>query len=74
MRVLACRSGPSSYTDPAVTKGQEELIAAAEKGLAAMYPRPLTPNYQEMSLALQQGIQEALLGMSSPKDALESSC
>ena len=62
----------SSYTDPAVTKGQEELIAAAEKGLAAMYPRPLTPNYQEMSLALQQGIQEALLGMSSPKDALEA--
>ncbi len=62
----------SSYTDPAVTKGQEELIAAAEKGLAAMYPRPLTPHYQEMSLALQQGIQEALLGMSSPKDALEA--
>ncbi len=62
----------SSYTDPAVTKGQEELIAAAEKGLAAMYPRPLTPHYQEMSLALQQGIQEALLGMSAPKDALEA--
>ncbi|WP_319411657.1 extracellular solute-binding protein [uncultured Cohaesibacter sp.] len=62
----------SSYTDPAVTKGQEELIAAAEKGLAAMYPRPLTPHYQEMSLALQQGIQEALLGMSPAKDALEA--
>lgn len=60
----------SSYTDPAVTSGQEELIAAAGKGLAAMYPRPLTPGYQEMSLALQQGIQEALLGMSSPEDAL----
>ena len=60
----------SSYTDPAVTDGQEELIAAAEKGLAAMYPRPTTPNYQEMSLALQQGIQEALLGTASPEDAL----
>jgi len=59
-----------SYTDPAVTQGQEELIAAAGKGLAAMYPRPLTPGYQEMSLALQQGIQEALLGMASPADAL----
>ena len=60
----------SSYADPAVTEGQEELIAAAEKGLAAMYPRPTTPNYQEMSLALQQGIQEALLGTASPADAL----
>ena len=61
----------SSYSDPAVTKGQEELIAAAGKGLAAMYPRPQTPRYQEMSLALQQAIQEALLGMSTPEAALE---
>lgn len=60
----------SSYSDPAVTAGQEELIAAAKEGLAAMYPRPTTPNYQEMSLALQQGIQEALLGTASPEDAL----
>lgn len=60
----------SSYSDPIVTSGQEELIAAAEKGLAAMYPRPLTPGYQEMSLALQQGIHEALLGIASPADAL----
>lgn len=60
----------SSYDDPAVTKGQEELITAAQKGLAAMYPRPMTPHYQEMSMALQQGIQEALLGMNSPEDAL----
>ncbi len=61
----------SSYSDPAVTEGQEELIEAAGKGLAVMYPRPMTPNYQEMSMALQQGIQEALLGMASPQDALE---
>jgi multiple sugar transport system substrate-binding protein len=62
----------SSYDDPAVTKGQEELIAAAKLGLAAMYPRPTTPKYQEMSTALQQAIQEALLGQSSPEDALKS--
>jgi len=62
----------SSYSDPAVTAGQEELIAAAEKGLAAMYPRPTTPKYQEMSAALQQAIQEALLGTSSPEDALKA--
>ena len=62
----------SSYTDPAVTDGQEELIAAAGEGLAVMYPRPMTANYQEMSMALQQGIQEALLGMASPQDALDA--
>jgi multiple sugar transport system substrate-binding protein len=62
----------SSYTDPAVTKGQEELIAAAKIGLAAMYPRPTTPKYQELSTALQQAIQESLLGQSSPEDALKS--
>ena len=62
----------SSYEDPAVTKGQEELIAAAKVGLAVMYPRPTTPKYQEISVALQQAIQEALLGQSSPEDALKT--
>ena len=60
----------SSYDDPAVTAGQEELIAAAKIGLAAMYPRPTTPSYQEMSANLQQAIQISLLGQSSPADAL----
>ena len=62
----------SSYEDPAVTKGQEELIAAAKIGLGAMYPRPTTPKYQELSTALQQAIQEALLGQSTPEDALKT--
>ncbi|OJG00635.1 extracellular solute-binding protein, partial [Pararhizobium antarcticum] len=43
----------SSYDDPAVTAGQEVLIAAAKVSLAAMYPRPTTPKYQELSVALQ---------------------
>lgn len=60
----------SSYDDPAVTAGQEELIAAAKIGLAAMYPRPTTPSYQEISANLQQAIQMSLLGQSSPADAL----
>jgi multiple sugar transport system substrate-binding protein len=60
----------SSYDDPAVTSGQEDLIAAAKIGLAAMYPRPTTPSYQEMSANLQQAIQMALLGQSRPADAL----
>jgi len=60
----------SSYEDPAVTTGQEELIAAAKSGLAAMFPRPTTPRYQELSAALQQAIQEALLAQSTPEEAL----
>lgn len=62
----------SSYDDPAVTQGQEELVAAAKLGLAAMYARPTTPKYQELSTALQQAIQESLLGQSTPEDALKS--
>ncbi|PWE48307.1 ABC transporter substrate-binding protein [Thioclava sp. NG1] len=62
----------SSYNNPEVTKGQEELIQAAQTGLAVMYPRPMTPHYQEMSMALQQAIQEALLGTNSPEDALQA--
>lgn len=61
----------SSYTDTAVVKGQEELIKAAGVGLAAMYPRPTTPKYQELSTALQVAIQQALLGEVSPEDALK---
>jgi multiple sugar transport system substrate-binding protein len=62
----------SSYDDPAVTKGQEEMIAAAKVSLAAMYPRPTTPKYQELSTGLQQAIQEALLGQTAPEDALKT--
>jgi len=60
----------ASYKDPAVTAGQEELIAAAGVSLAKMYPRPTTPGYNELSSLLQVAIQEALLGTSSPADAL----
>ncbi|MBB2972849.1 extracellular solute-binding protein [Mesorhizobium sp. RMAD-H1] len=62
----------ASYEDPAVTKDQEELIKAAKVALAAMYPRPTTPKYQELSAALQQAIQEVLLGQSGPEDALNA--
>ncbi|CAN7722260.1 extracellular solute-binding protein [Phyllobacterium sp. LjRoot231] len=62
----------SSYDDPAVSKNQEELIAAAKVSLAAMYPRPTTPKYQELSTGLQQAIQEALLGRAAPEDALKT--
>ncbi|TMV60800.1 ABC transporter substrate-binding protein, partial [Thioclava sp. BHET1] len=61
----------SSYDDPAIAKGQEDLIKAAKTAIAAMYPRPMTPDYQALSAGLQQAIQQALLGQESPKAALE---
>jgi multiple sugar transport system substrate-binding protein len=60
----------SSYDDPAVTKDQEDLIAAAKQALAVMYPRPASVDYQALSAALQQAIQKSLLGQAAPADAL----
>lgn len=60
----------SWYDNPQVAKDQEPLIAAAKVGLAAMYPRPTTPRYQELSTALQQAIQSALLKSAEPEAAL----
>ena len=62
----------SSYDDASVTKGQEELIAAAKVSLQLMFPRPTTPHYQELSNALQVAIQQAVLGTESPENALKS--
>lgn len=60
----------SSYDDPAVAKGQEELIAAAKSALSVMFPRPTTPKYNELSALIQVAIQQVLLGTASPADAL----
>src|SRR5206468_2283260 len=62
----------ASYSDPAVTKGQEALVAAAQKSLGLMFPRPTTPTYQEMSTALQQAIQAALQKSQTPEQALKA--
>jgi multiple sugar transport system substrate-binding protein len=62
----------SSYTDPAVTTGQEAIIAAADVGIGVMTPRPTVPNYAEVSSVLQKAIQDALLGSSTAQEALES--
>lgn len=59
------------YENPGVGKDQENLINAAKVGLAAMYPRPTTPKYQELSTALQQAIQSALLKAEAPDAALQ---
>jgi multiple sugar transport system substrate-binding protein len=62
----------SSYDDPAVTQGQESLIAAAKVSIGLMFPRPTTVNYQELSSILQKQIQEVLLGKAKPEDAMQA--
>ena len=62
----------SSYDDPAVTKGQEPLVAAAKTAIAVMSLRPVTPAYQEVSTILQKEIQNALTGKATPADAMAS--
>jgi multiple sugar transport system substrate-binding protein len=61
----------SWYDKPDVPKEMGPLIEAAKVGLAAMYPRPTTPKYQELSTALQQAIQSALLKSAEPEAALK---
>ena len=62
----------SSYSDPDVTKGQEELVKAAKISLGLMYPRPTTPTYTQLSTQLQQAIHSALLKQAKPADALKT--
>jgi multiple sugar transport system substrate-binding protein len=62
----------SSYSDPAVTAGQEELVKAAKTSLGLMYPRPTTPTYTQLSTQLQQAIHNALLKQANPADALKA--
>ncbi|MBF6596065.1 MAG: extracellular solute-binding protein [Thermaceae bacterium] len=61
----------ASYSNPAVTKGQEAVVKAADVGIAAMTPRPTVVRYAEISTILQKAIQNALLGKVTAKAALE---
>ena len=62
----------SSYQDPAVTAGQEKVIAAANISLGLMFARPATPSYPELSAILQKNIQQVLLGQATPEDAMQA--
>jgi len=62
----------SSYDDPAVQAGQEDLVAAAKGAINAMYPRPTTPNYVEMSTILQKYIQQVVTGQATSEDAMKA--
>ena len=60
----------ASYQDPAVAKGQESLIAAADKSLNVMLSRPETADYSRLSNTLQQQLQSVLQGKATPDVAL----
>ena len=60
----------SSYDDPAVSKGQENMVAAAKTAINIMLPRPQLVSYQELSTVLQAQIQKAVLGTVTPEAAL----
>jgi len=61
----------ASYTEPAVTQGQETVVAAANQSLGVMFPRPQVPAYTEISNILQKSIHSALLGQEEPAQALK---
>ncbi len=60
----------SSYADPAVAKGQEAVVAAANVSIGVMTPRPQFAAYPELSTLLQAAIQNALAGKLDPQAAL----
>lgn len=62
----------ASYQDPAVAKGQESLIAAADKSLNVMLSRPETADYSRLSNTLQQQLQSVLQGKATPDVALKT--
>lgn len=60
----------ASYSVATVTAGQEDLVAAANKAIAVMSPRPLIASYTEVSSILQASIHAALLGETDVDAAL----
>jgi multiple sugar transport system substrate-binding protein len=60
----------SSYADPAVAKGQEAVVAAANTSIGIMTSRPMSASYPELSKILQTAIQNSLTGKAEPQAAL----
>ncbi|MVO17873.1 extracellular solute-binding protein [Parasedimentitalea huanghaiensis] len=60
----------ASYSQSAVTDGQEDLVAAADKSIAVMYPRPLVASYTEVSSILQKHLHGSLLDQTTSEEAL----
>jgi multiple sugar transport system substrate-binding protein len=61
----------ASFDNPNVTKNNPTLFAAAKIEFAGLVARPVVPYYTKLSNALQDAIQQALLGKKTPKQALD---
>lgn len=61
-----------SITDPAVIAGRTELLTAAGKAFAVMIGRPEVVDYQQVSTALQQALQQIVTGRAEPAAALDT--
>ena len=61
----------SLYADPAVLEANPHF-AALRQGLAHARHRPITPFYPRLSAVLQTSLSRALVGSSSPQEALDS--
>ncbi|MGD0019795.1 MAG: extracellular solute-binding protein [Candidatus Limnocylindrales bacterium] len=61
----------ASFDNPTVTKGNPDLFEAAKIEFAGLVARPVVPYYTKLSNALQDAIQQALLGKKTPQQALD---
>jgi multiple sugar transport system substrate-binding protein len=61
----------ASFDDSNVTKNNPDLFAAAKIEFAGLVARPVVPYYTKLSNALQDAIQQALLGKKTPQQALD---
>jgi multiple sugar transport system substrate-binding protein len=61
----------ASFDNPALTKTNPELWAAAKVAFNTMVSRPMVPYYTALSNALQVAIQKALTGEEAPQAALD---
>jgi multiple sugar transport system substrate-binding protein len=61
----------ASFDNTNVTKGNPDLFAAAKIQFAGLVARPVVPYYTKLSNALQDAIQQTLLGKKTPQQALD---
>lgn len=61
-----------SFSNPAVTEGQEDLVAAAGTTFENMIVRPTVANYAEVTLAVQEAVQAYLFGQIDAETALDA--
>jgi multiple sugar transport system substrate-binding protein len=61
-----------SYDEPQVIKASPDVVPQAKKQLGDLIARPQVKNYNAVSQVLQSEIQKALLGQTTPQQALNN--